>query len=89
MNPGTNTPPLYSGGDSATFVVLTNQPYTQSFVNLTSNTPSVGLTAVDAAGGTVISPSPVPEPTTLLAWAGMAGAVALVRHVRRSRTPIV
>jgi hypothetical protein len=89
VNTSTNVPPLTSGNDSATFVILTNQPFAQNFVNLTSNTPQTGgLTSVYAADGTVISPSPVPEPTTLLAWAGMAGAVALVRRVRKSRHPI-
>ncbi len=90
-NPTTNTPPLLSGNDSATFVVLTasNQPSAQMDVNIASNTPQIGaLTPVYAANGTVISPSPVPEPSTILAWAGMAGAVALVRRVRKSRTPI-
>jgi hypothetical protein len=67
-------------------VILTNQPFDKNFVNITSNTPQTGaMTAVYAANGTVISPSPVPEPATILAWAGMAGAVALVRRVRRSR----
>src|SRR5262249_18143223 len=81
-----NVPPLGSGNDSATFVVLTNQPFSQDFVNVASNTPQTGgLTSVYSAAGTVISPSPVPEPSTLLAWAGMAGAVALVRKVRKSR----
>jgi hypothetical protein len=89
VNTGNNVPPLSSGNDSATFVVLTNQPYAQNFVNLTSNTPQTGgLTAVYSAAGTVISPSPVPEPTTILAWAGMAGAIALVRRVRTRRTPL-
>lgn len=89
VDTGKNIPPLNSGSDSATFVVLTNQPFAQNFVNVTSNTPQTGgMTSVYAADGTVISPSPVPEPSTILAWAGMAGAVALVRRVRRSRTPI-
>jgi hypothetical protein len=89
VNTSTNTPPLNSGNDSATFVVLTNQPFSQNFVNLTSNTPQTGgLTSVYAADGTVISPSPVPEPSTILAWTGMAGAVALVRRVRKHRKPI-
>jgi hypothetical protein len=89
VNTGAMVPPLNSGSDSATFVVLTNQPYAQNFVNVTSNTPQTGgMTSVYAANGTVISPSPVPEPTTILAWAGMAGAVALVRRVRKGRTPI-
>jgi hypothetical protein len=92
VNTTTNTPPLYSGSDSATFVVLTSStqpPPAQNFVNITSNQPQVGaLTAVYSADGTVISPSPVPEPATILAWAGMAGAVALVRRVRKSRPAI-
>jgi hypothetical protein len=90
VNTGTSVPPLSSGNDSATFVVLTNQPFSQDFVNVASNTPQTGgLTSVYAAMGTVISPSPVPEPATILAWAGMAGAVALVRKVRKSRIPVV
>jgi hypothetical protein len=90
VDTGKSTPPLYSGSDSATFVVLSSQPFTQNFVNLTSNTPAIGgLTSVYAADGTVISPSPVPEPSTILAWTGMAGAIALVRRVRKSRPSIV
>jgi hypothetical protein len=89
VNTSTNVPPLGSGSDSATFVVLTNQPFSQAFVNVASNTPQTGgLTSVYSAAGTVISPSPVPEPATILAWAGMAGAVALVRKVRRSRIQV-
>jgi hypothetical protein len=86
VNTSTNVPPLGSGKDSATFVVLTDQPFSQAFVNVASNTPQTGgLTSVYSADGTVISPSPVPEPATILAWAGMAGAVALVRKFRKSR----
>jgi hypothetical protein len=89
VNTGAGTAPLYSGSDSATFVVLTNQPFSQNFVNVTSNTPQTGaLTSVYSADGTVISPSPVPESATILAWAGMAGAVALVRKVRKSRVRV-
>ena len=88
VNPATDVPPLNPGDNSATFVVISNQPFSQSFVNVTSATPQTGaLTAVYAPDGTV-SPSPVPEPSTILAWAGMAGAVALVRRVRKSRTPV-
>src|SRR5262249_7449374 len=89
VNAGTNVPPLNSGQDSATFVILSDQPFSTNFVNVTSNTPQTGgLTSVSAADGTVISPSPVPEPSTILAWTGMAGAVALVRRVRKHRKPI-
>jgi hypothetical protein len=91
VNTGTSTPPLYSGNDSATFVVLTTspQPIAQNPVNITSNTPQTGaLAPVYSANGTIISPVPAPEPSTLLAWAGMAGAVALVRRVRKSRPAV-
>ena len=88
VDPKTGVPPLNPGDNSATFVVISSQPFAQSFVNVTSSTPQVGaLTAVYAADG-VVSPVPAPEPTTILAWAGMAGALALVRRVRKSRTPI-
>jgi hypothetical protein len=89
VNTSSNVPPLGSGSDSATFVVLTNQPFSQQFVNVASNTPQTGgLTSVYSPDGTVISPSPVPEPATILAWAGMVGAVALVRKVRKSRVQV-
>ena len=89
VDPKTGTPPLNAGDNSATFVVISNQPFSQSFVNVTSSTPQVGaLTSVYAANGVVISPIPAPEPTTILAWAGMAGTLALVRRVRKSRTTI-
>ncbi len=88
VNPANDVPPLNPGDNSATFVVISNQAFAQSFVNVTSATPQTGaLTAVYAPDGTVF-PSPVPEPSTILAWAGMAGAVALVRHVRKTRTPV-
>jgi hypothetical protein len=88
VNPANDVAPLNPGDNSATFVVISNQPFSQSFVNVTSATPQTGaLTAVYAPDGTVY-PSPVPEPSTILAWAGMAGAVVLVRHVRKTRTPV-
>jgi hypothetical protein len=43
------------------------------------------LAQVYAPQNGVIAPIPVPEPATFLAWAGMAGAVALVRRVRKNR----
>ena len=33
----------------------------------------------------MISPVPIPEPSTVLAWAGMVGATLLVRAVRKGR----
>jgi hypothetical protein len=86
VDPDTQAPPLNGGAHSATFVVMSNQPFTQQFVNLGGAEPTVGgLTAVYSATGGSISPVPVPEPATVLAWAGMAAAVVLVRRVRKNR----
>ena len=80
-----NTGPLQAGGNSATIVVLTNQPYTTQPVSLQNANPEITYpTAYSAQGGT-IQEVPVPEPVTALAWAGMIGAAALVRRVRRNR----
>ena len=90
VDPDTETPPLDAGSDSAAFVVISDAPLpstvAQEFVNLQSDSPTTGeLTSVYAASGGNISPVPVPEPTTVLAWAGMIGALALVRRVRKNR----
>jgi hypothetical protein len=80
-----NTGPLQAGANSATIVVLTDQPYTTQPVSLQNANPEITYpTAYSAQGGT-IQEVPVPEPATALAWAGMIGAMALVRHVRRNR----
>jgi hypothetical protein len=86
VDPNLSAPPLNPGANSATFVLISTQPFTTQPVNLGSSVPTVGgLTSVYAAEGGQIQPIPIPEPSTLLAWAGMAGAVALVRQVRKNR----
>jgi MYXO-CTERM domain-containing protein len=75
-----------NGGDtSATFAVLSTQApsTTFSFAGVLSSIPQTSLNGVLAPTAGPISPIPSPEPTTVLAWAGMAGAVALVRRRRR------
>jgi hypothetical protein len=80
-----NTGPLQGGSNSATIVVLSNQPYVNQPVSLQNANPQIAYpTAYSAQGGT-IHEVPVPEPTTVLAWAGMIGAMALVRQVRKNR----
>ncbi len=91
VDPDTETPPLDAGSNSAAFVVISDAalPSTvaQELVNLQSDSPTVGeFTSVYAASGGNISPVPVPEPSTVLAWAGMMGALALVRRVRKDRS---
>ena len=80
-----NTGPLQANSTSGTIVVLSNQPYTTQPVSLQNADPQITYpTAYSAQGGT-IQEVPAPEPATVLAWAGMIGAVALVRHVRGNR----
>jgi hypothetical protein len=81
-------PALQGGTNSATFVVLTNQPPTQKFVSILGSNPidsTSALTTAFSPQNGLIEPAPVPEPATILAWAGMMGAIALVRRVRKSR----
>lgn len=86
VDPANNVAALGAGANSATFVVISDQPFTQQPVNLQSPDPQTGsITQVYSATGGSINPVPVPEPATALAWAGMLGAVALVRRVRKSR----
>ncbi len=80
-----NTGPLQAGSNSATIVVLTSQPYTTQPVSLQNANPEITYPTAYSAQGGVIQEVPVPEPATALAWAGMIGALALVRHVRRNR----
>ena len=89
LDPTRNTGPLQAGANSATIVVLSNQPYTTQPVSLQNADPQITNpttypTAYSAQGGT-IQEVPAPEPATVLAWAGMIGAVALVRRVRGNR----
>ena len=80
----TNTQPILSGATSASFVVLSQQPYTTSFVNLQSDNPTTGpYTQVYAATGGSIEPIPVPEPATILSWAGVIGGLLAARRYRR------
>jgi hypothetical protein len=81
-------PALQGGANSATFVVLTNQSPTQKFVSILGTNPidpTSPLTTTFSPQNGLIEPAPVPEPATILAWAGMMGAIALVRRVRKSR----
>ena len=88
VDPVNQTQPLTGGDSSATFVVISKQPWSATFqhAGILSSNPQEGAPAVYAAAGGAISPVPVPEPATLLVWAGMAGAAVLVRRVRKART---
>jgi hypothetical protein len=91
VNPAQQVPALNAGGNSATFVIISNKPFTQQYVNIQSPdpvAPGSSLTTAYAATGGTVQPVPVPEPATVLAWAGMAGAVALVRRFRKNRVAL-
>jgi hypothetical protein len=80
-----NTGPLEAGANSATIVVLTNQPFVNQPVSLQNANPQTSYPSAYSAQGGDIHEVPIPEPATVLAWAGMIGAVALARRVRRGR----
>jgi hypothetical protein len=80
-----NSGPLQAGSNSATIVVLSTQPYVNEPVSLQNANPQIAYPTAYAAQGGVIQEVPVPEPSTVLAWGGMIGAVALVRRIRRNR----
>ncbi|HEY2157371.1 MAG TPA: hypothetical protein VGH33_17215, partial [Isosphaeraceae bacterium] len=87
VDPMTSTGPLTPGETSATFVVLSTQPPATNFqyAGVLSSSPQQGAPAVFAPTAGTVSPIPIPEPATVLAWAGMAGAVALARRARKAR----
>lgn len=80
-----NSGPLQAGSNSATIVVLSTQPYVNQPVSLQNANPQIGYPSAYSAQGGTIQEVPVPEPAAVLAWAGMIGAVALVRRVRGNR----
>ena len=87
VDPATGAGPLTPGETSATFVVLSTQPPATNFqlAGVLSSNPQTGAPAVFAPSAGTISPIPIPEPTTVLAWAGMAGGVVLARRTRKAR----
>jgi hypothetical protein len=80
-----NTGPLQAGSNSATVVVLTTEKYVNQPVSLQNANPQTSIPTAYSAQGGDIHEVPVPEPATVLAWAGMVGAAAVVRRVRRGR----
>jgi hypothetical protein len=85
LNPTSNTGPLAAGATGETIVVLSSQaPGQKQYMSLQNPEPQTGYPQVNAP-----TPGPIqaaaPEPATILAWAGMIGAIAVARSVRRSR----
>ena len=87
VDPESQTQPLTGGGNSATFVLITSQlPSSQPpTVNVGGAAATTTVPVAYVASGGTISPIPIPEPSTILAWTGMVGAIGLVRRFRKSR----
>lgn len=76
--------PIDAGSTTGTIVVLTSQPWTNKPVSLQNANPQIAYPSAYASEGGPIQEVPVPEPTTVLAWAGAIVAAGVV-HRRRSR----
>jgi hypothetical protein len=85
LDPTSNSGPLGAGAKSGTIIVLTNQPPTQQYVSLQNANPQTVYPQAYSPVQGSINEIPAPEPSTILGWAGVLGAIALARHVRRSR----
>lgn len=85
LDPAKDSGPLGAGATSGTIVVLTSQPYTTKPVSVQNANPQITYPAAYSAEGGPIQEVPVPEPSTVLAWAGMLGAAAVVKRVRSRR----
>ena len=78
-----------SGGDpGASFKVLSMQPWSTDFPNagFVVPRPGDGTSPGSPVAGGFIAPAPVPEPATILAWAGVVAGIALVRRARLARS---
>jgi hypothetical protein len=82
LDPTKDKGPLGAGATSGTIVVLTSQPFTTKPVSIQNANPQITYPAAYSSQGGPIQEVPVPEPSTVLAWAGMIGAAALVKRVR-------
>jgi hypothetical protein len=80
-----NIGPLQADSRGGTIVVLATQPFVTQAVSLQNPEPQTGYPTAFSATGGKIEEVPAPEPATVLAWAGMIGATALARRIRRSR----
>jgi hypothetical protein len=82
LDPTKDQGPLGAGATSGAIVVLTSQPFTTKPVSIQNANPQITYPAAYSAEGGPIQEVPVPEPSTVMAWAGMIGAVALARRAR-------
>lgn len=90
VDPTSGAQAIAAGANSATFVLLSNQPpaTTMPTVNVGGPEATVSLQKAYVPQAGTIEPAPVPEPATVLAWTGMITAVALVRRARKGRPAV-
>jgi hypothetical protein len=88
LDTSTNSGPLEAGSTSGAIVVLTTEKWTNKLVSLQNsiNPPDVNPSAYSSEGGP-IQEVPVPEPATVLGWAGVMAALAVAR-ARRARRAV-
>ncbi len=85
LNPTTNTGPLAAGATAETIVVLSTQkPGQNQYISIQNPEPQNTYPQVYAPTAGPIQAA-APEPATILAWAGVIGALAVARRVRRGR----
>lgn len=85
LDPTKDQGPLDAGATSGAIVVLTSQPYTTKPVSIQNPNPQITYPTAYVAEGGPIQEVPVPEPSTVLAWAGMLGAAAIAQRLRNRR----
>lgn len=93
LDPTTSSGPLAAGATSGTIVVITDDKNTTlPFVSIQNADPQVGYPQAYAPTGGSIGGIPqgseTPEPATIIGWASVLGALALVRRVRRDRQAV-
>jgi hypothetical protein len=83
LNPSTNSGPLAAGALSGTLVVISTKPFTQQYVSVQNPEPQTLYPLAYSPTGGPIDQVPAPEPTTVLAWAGVIAGIAVGRRFRR------
>lgn len=88
VDPTTQTNPINAGANSATFVLISNQmpSSVQPTVNVGGGSATTTVPVVYTTQPGTIEPVPVPEPASILAWGGLAGALVLLRRARGAKT---
>lgn len=84
LDANTKSDPLGAGATSGTIIVLTTEKWTNKPVSLNNANPQIVYPLAYASEGGPIQEVPVPEPATLLGWAGVLAAVAVAK-ARRAR----